>query len=136
MSKSRISSINKEVEDASECGERVCVYSFSPPLQALCICKEDSNTTRHCPHLSRKRSPFKERGTHVPSDGVCRPLFPPSVAPMTNLPFPGIVSLKVFIECVFALGSPPPVCTFLRVFRFAVQGKSSKSWTQSCHPIF
>lgn len=57
----------------------------------------------------------------MPSDGASRPLFPTSVASVTNLPFSGIVSLKVFIERVFALGSPPPVCSVLRLFTWAVQ---------------
>lgn len=40
---------------------------------------------------------------------------------MTNLPFLGIVSLEVFREHVFALGPPPPICSFQRLFGFAGQ---------------
>lgn len=61
-----------------------------------------------CPE---REASLKERGPHVPSDGVSQPLSWLSLASATNLPFHGIVSLEVFIEYDFALGSPPPVCS-------------------------
>lgn len=94
MSKSRISSIitgelrrcfwvwRKRLSghEILQCRLFVCVKMISMVPDTALTCPE-------------REASLKERGTHVPSDGVSRPLSPLSLASVTKLPFLGIVSL-------------------------------------------
>lgn len=84
------------------------------PLPACSVYVHRVDTTRHC-------SPA-QGGEPVWKEAAHRPFGPSWSTYDDESAAAHIVSLKVFIEHVFAFGSPPHVCSFPRLLRLPGQG--------------